>query len=269
MTIDPRLIERRQTVAEENAHRSVGRLLRFLAVLLVVGGLVWLMLSPWLSVARVRTAGIISSSAHGTLAEHGVVAGTPMVFLGTGEAEAALQADPWILEARVDRDWPDEVVVQVIERVPVIWVQSAEAWSWRAIDGVAVPGPDGPDEASPRLIASGMLESDLDQSLLVEGAAEFVESLPEGLSRGLTLEMQDGELWADIEGHTVRLGRPVEMEAKALSLGALLREDLPEGSTLILVAPTNPAVVMPEARSADTQDAATTEEAGDEERSDG
>ena len=269
MTIDPRLIERRQTVAEENAHRSMGRLLRFLGAILLVGGVVWLMLSPWLSVARVRTAGIISSSAHVTLAEHGVVAGTPMVFLKAGKAEAALESDPWILDARVARDWPDEVVVQVIERVPVIWVQSAEGWSWRAIDGVAVPGPDGPDELSPRLLAPGTLESDLDESLLVEGAAEFVVSLPEGLAQGLILEMKEGELWADIEGHAIRLGRPVEMEAKALSLGALLREDIPEGSTLILVAPTNPAVEMPDARPAETEEVETGDEAGGEETGDG
>ena len=268
MTIDPRLIERRQTVAEENAHRSVGRLLRFLAVILVVSGVVWLMLSPWLSVSRVRTAGILASSAHGTLAQHGVVAGTPMIFVGTGRVEAALEADPWILEARVDRDWPDEIVVQVIERIPVIWVQSAEGWSWRAIDGVAVPGPDAPDEEDPRLIASGMLESELDGSLLVEGAAEFVESLPRGLAQGLTLEIQDGELWAVIEGKAVRLGRPVEMKAKALSLAALLREDIPQGSTLILVAPTNPAVEMPNTRD-DVEEAETTDGAGEEETGDG
>lgn len=248
MTIDPRLLERRRTVAEENAYRSIGRLLRFLAVLLLAGGAFWLAMSPWLSVTRVRTAGIVSSSAHAALAEHGVVAGTPMVLLPIAEVESALEADPWVVEADVRRDWPNEVVVRVVERVPVIWVQSAEGWTWRAIDGVPVPGPDGPDETSPRLIATGLVEAELDDSLLVEGAAEFVLSLPGPLREGLALHMEEGgELWAEIEGYGVRLGRPVEMEAKALSLGALLREDIPDGSTLILVAPTNPAVEMPDA----------------------
>lgn len=246
MTMDPRLLERRRDVAEENAHRSIGRLLRVLILVLVLGGAFWLAMSPWFSVARVRTAGIVSSNAHASLAEHDVVAGTPMIMLRTGDVVSALEADPWIVEARVDRDWPDEVVVRVIERVPVIWVQSAEDWSWRANDGVAVPGPDGPDEMSPRLIATAMPESDLEGSLLVKGAAEFVVNLPDPLRLGLTLVEDQGELWAEVEGFGIRLGRPVEMEAKALSLTALLREDLPVGSALILVAPTNPAVDLPE-----------------------
>lgn len=245
MSIDPRLLERRQTVAEENAQRSMSLLLRFMTAALIVGGLFWLALSPWLSVARVRTAGIVSSGAHASLAEHNVVVGTPMILLRTGEAESALKADPWIADASVRRDWPDEVLVRVIERVPVIWVQSAEGWSWRAVDGVALPGPDGPEESSPRLIASAMLESELDGSLLVRGAAEFVVSLPDALRPGLTLELEDAELWADVEGYRVRLGRPVDMGAKALTLGTLMGEEIPEGSTVILVAPTHPAIALP------------------------
>lgn len=262
MTIDPRLLERRRSVAEVNAHRSMGRLLRFLAVILLLGGVFWLAMSPWFSVARVRTAGIVSSNAHASLAERGVVVGTPMVLVRTGDVESSLEADPWIIEARVDRDWPDEVVVRVIERIPVIWVQSAEGWSWRAVDGKSVPGPESPDESSPKLIAQVMPESELDGSLLVQGAAEFVVSLPDPLRQGLTLVMEQGEIWAEVEGYEIRLGRPVDMEAKALSLGALLREDLPAGSTLILVAPTNPAVELPGSEAAEAESAGESDEAG-------
>lgn len=249
MTIDPRLLERRRTVAEENAHQSIGRLLRFLAFALIAGGLVWLALSPWLSVDRVRTTGIVSSDANAILAEHGVVAGTPMVLLRLGEVEKAMAADPWIVDVTVRRDWPDEVLVRVLERKPVIWVQSREGWTWRAIDGEAVPGPSGPDASSPRLIADSLSEGDLETSRLIEGAAEFIDSLPEEVSQGLTLRLDEGEIWAEVQGFAVRLGRPIEMKAKALTLGALLREPIPEGSTLILVAPTNPAVQVPDAAS--------------------
>ena len=75
MSIDPRLAERRKSVAEDNAKRNIGRLLRFLGTLAVVGGLVWLALSPFLSVSQVRTAGVASSDTHSTLVSEGVVAG--------------------------------------------------------------------------------------------------------------------------------------------------------------------------------------------------
>ena len=242
MTIDSRLLERRKTVAEDNAHRSVGRLLRFLIVLGVIGALVWLALSPWLSVSQVHTAGVSSSQAHKTLSEHGVVAGTPMILLRPGRVEQALGADPWIGEARVQLSWPNEVIVQVRERVPVLWVESSEGWTWRAVDGVAVPGPEGPDVDSPRLLVPQMSEAELVDSQLVRGTAEFVDALPPEISAGLRLTVESGELWAEAAGFDVRLGRPIEMDEKALSLTALLAEDLPENAILILVAPTHPAV---------------------------
>lgn len=249
MTIDPRLMERRHTVAEDNASRSLVRLLRFFVVLLMAGGLVWLAFSPWLRVSQVRTAGVVSSDGYATLAKNDVVAGRPMIFIRTGEVESALEADPWILEARVDLDWPNEVLVRVTERVPVIWVRSAQGWSWHAVDGVAVPGPDEPQADAARLVVRGMSAEDLNGSQLVKGAGTFVESLPADIREGLSLSLDGGELWAQVADYKVRLGRPVEMEAKALSLGALLREDIPRDATLVLVAPTHPAVELPSSTS--------------------
>lgn len=246
MSIDPRLAERRRSVAEDNAKRNIGRLLRFLSLLAVVGALVWLALSPLLSVAQVRTAGVVSSDTHSTLVSEGVVAGTPMIMIRSGSVEDALERDPWVSQARVQLRWPDEVVVRVVERVPIIWVQSAEGWSWRAMDGVAVPGPNEPDSESPRLILDHLTTSEVEESPMVRGAAEFVDALPQELSRAMTLTVEEGELWTKAGGHDVRLGRPVEMAPKALSLSALLGEDQPPGATLILVAPTHPAVDLPD-----------------------
>jgi hypothetical protein len=55
----------------------------------------------------------------------------------------------------------------------------------------------------------------------------------------------EGELWADVAGMVVRLGRPIDMEPKARALVALLAEGLPPGATVNLVAPTRPAVIAP------------------------
>lgn len=268
MSIDPRLAERRKSVAEDKAKRNMGRLLRFLAVLAALGALVWLALSPLMSVSQVRTAGIVSSSAHATLVAEGVVAGTPLIMIRAGAVEDALEADPWVSQARVQLEWPDEVLVRVVERVPVIWVRSGDGWSWRAVDGVAVPGPETPDPESPRLLVQELAARDLDGSQLVQGAAEFIDSLPADLAEGMTLTLEAGELWTTAEGFEVRLGRPVEMAAKALSLTALLAEDHPENATLVLVAPTHPAVDVPleeETDQGDGESPGEEDEGGEEE----
>ena len=76
----------------------------------------------------------------------------------------------------------------------------------------------------------------------VLGALEFA-SANNGVISGLILREEAGELWATAAGHEVRLGRPVEMPAKAAALVAVLAEGLPEGSMINLIAPTRPAVI--------------------------
>ena len=144
MSIDPRLQERRKEVAEDRARRKVSRLLKVWAVLVVVGLVAWVLLSPWLDVDRVDTAGVLASEAHNVLADSGVIVGRPLILIRAEEVEASLEDDPYVAEADVSVDWPDRVVVRVEERHPVAWVESAgglgpprQRWSGAALTGTA------------------------------------------------------------------------------------------------------------------------------------
>lgn len=265
MTIDPRLIERRQEVAEDNARRNIGRVLKFLVALSLVGALAWLLFSPYLSISEVRTAGIAVSSAHMTLAELGVLAGNPMVMVRTGLVEAALEQDPWIAEARVHLNWPDTVIVRVEERVPVAWVETGGGWVRRAADGVAVPSPEKPDSSLAWIQLTAVAEAGAESAPQVLGAVEFVAALPPHLrAESLVRVESDGELWAQVDGYRVRLGRPIEMTAKALSLVALLEQRPDPNSILTLIAPSHPAV-SPGLRAAPTVENPDAEVDGDAE----
>jgi cell division protein FtsQ len=254
MSIDPRLIDRRKTVAEDNAKRSVSRLLKFLMVVLVAGAGVWLVFSPWLSVSLVTATGIATSDGHSVLADEGVRAGTPMILISAGEVEAALLDDPWVSEASVRLDWPDRVVVEVAERSPVAWVKTGEGWTRRAIDGVSLPSGPKPGEGMARVEMATVPDRDAEKSPDLLGALEFVAALPPDLHEGTVVSRENEELWATVSGFRVRLGRSVEMAEKAVSLDALLSEGIAEGSTLILIAPTNPAVMGPSGDDATTGD---------------
>jgi cell division protein FtsQ len=246
MAIDPRLTERRREVAEDRARRNVTRLVRLLVVLAVIGAVVWLFLSPLLSVKAVTASGIVASDANSTLAEEGVVVGRPMILVDAGDVVAALERDPWVGEATVDKDWPNQVQVTIVERVPVAWVESSDGWDRRAVDGVVLPVSGGPDDTMPNLTFTDVSGSEAGESSMVLGALEFAASLPQDLWAGTTMRVGDNnELWAVVSGYEVRLGRPTEMTDKALSLRALLAKTPPVGSTLVLIAPTNPAVAAP------------------------
>lgn len=246
MSVDPRLIERRKTVAEYNAKKSMSRLLKFLLFLLVAGSLLWLAFSPFLSIKQVTTSGVVASKSHSVLTEEGVVAGTPMILVGTSRAEERLLQDPWVAEATVRRVWPDEVTVEVVERTPTAWVQFDDAWTRRAVDGVALPSGSDPNEEMAWIEMSGITDREATDSTDLLGALEFVDALPADLHPGTVVTRVDGELWATVDDYQVRLGRAVDMAEKALSLDALLDEGIPEGSTVVLIAPTNPAVLTPD-----------------------
>lgn len=242
MSIDPRLKERRKAVAEDRAQRNVGRLLKFLIAMTLIGAAIWLVFSPWLSINQVRTAGISVSGANTILAENGVLAGAPMVMVRAGAIEAEMLNDPWISDARVHVDWPDEVIVGVVERVPVAWVQTASGWSRRSVDGVSLPGTSTPDDSLPKVILPNVGKVEASSSQLVLGSVEFFDALPSYLWASSSIRLDSGELWASIDGYEIRLGRPVEMAAKAATLVVMLNESIPQDAVIMLIAPTHPAI---------------------------
>jgi cell division protein FtsQ len=246
MTIDPRLAERRREVAEDRARRKVSRLLKFLIAIGLVGAGVWLLLSPLLSVEEVITSGIGASSADEVLANSGVVPGTPLILIRSGEIESLLEDDPWVGAASVDLDWPNRVVVTIEERLPVAWLETEDGWGFYAVDGVQLGSAPEPDPSLPWIELGTTPSTETQTSPVVLGTLEFVAALSGELGEGARLWAEgNGELWAEVAGFQVRLGRPVEMRAKALSLTALLREQPAPGSILTLIAPTNPAVSAP------------------------
>ncbi|MEX1093975.1 MAG: FtsQ-type POTRA domain-containing protein [Acidimicrobiia bacterium] len=245
MTIDPRLADRRRDVAEDRARRNVNRILRFLAVLAVVGGVVWLLLSPTFSVESVGVSGVQASETNAVLAANKVVAGRPLILIRTETIETELLEDPWVKEASVSLDWPRGVIVAVSERSPVAWVETVNGWFRRAVDGIALPGESVPDDTMGQIRLPSVSADDAVGSPLVLGALEFIDTLPVALGSNAVVDERSGELWALVGGFDVRLGRPVEMADKALSLATLLQEPLAGGSVINMIAPTNPAVVPP------------------------
>ena len=67
-------------------------------------------------VGRIHFSGLHRISYDEAYRAAGIEPGDFMVTLGTGEAERALEALPWIADARVRRRWPATVEVEVVER---------------------------------------------------------------------------------------------------------------------------------------------------------
>lgn len=239
--IDPRMTARRREVAETRARSSFSRIIWMLAFTAMAGSGVLLARSPLLAVQHIEVEGMALSEVESIINGAGLVLGRPMLLVKTIGVERALEADSRVKSVEVRLDWPQTALVFIERRIPVAWAPVGEGWGLVATDGVVVA------QALVPTLDLGHLDIPMgpNPSAHVIGGLAFLAELAPQPGIAVVVRQEGQELWADVAGTLVRLGRPVEMEAKARALVALLAEGIPSGSTVNLVAPTRPAVVPP------------------------
>ncbi len=241
--IDPRMDERRRAVLESGARRGIRRALILLILVSLGAGLVWLLQSPMLSVGEIEVTGSLRQDVRDAITRAGIEEGTPLILVRTGRATEELEALPWVKAATVKRVFPDRVEIAVDQRRAVAWMWTSGTFAVLDIEGVVLEYVSAPAEGAPVLqFGARQIEvGDQHTEPAVLGGIEFVAAINGALS-GLELREAGGELWGFFDGHEIRMGRPVEMAAKAAALLAVLADGLPAGASINLIAPARPAV---------------------------
>ncbi len=245
MTIDPRIAQRRAAVAEVHAKLNLRRLLWLALAAATVGGMIWLVTSPVMSVQTIETYGVVNSDVNAILRAEQVTAGRPLIVIRSGRVADRLEQDPWVAEAGVELIFPDRVEVTVIERESAAWINVGSKWAHVSSDGVALEYAPAPPPEVPvvRLTAPDPGLGELLTDPVALGAVRFVAALPESLRAGATVREDDGELWASVAGRTVRLGTAADMAAKAVAAAAVLEYEGTDGVGVIdVIAPSRPAI---------------------------
>lgn len=247
MTVmNPKLAERRKGVSEDRAR---GRLKWVLLFLLLVGAVVagiWLIRSPVLSIRDVSVTGAERSDPGAAIAEIGMGNGTPTIDVDQAAILQAVRSDPWIASATVEISFPGSISVAVVEHVPFATVLAADGVVTVSADGAVVPA-DAPIGAPKVSIDTGPVTSGYDiANPLILGALRFVAALPPELAATAEV-ISDGEgLVAMVAGHRVLLGRPADMNEKAIVLASLIESGIDSGAEVNVIAPLRPAVTNPQ-----------------------
>ena len=200
--------------------------------------------SPWLSVHEIEIVGAVHSDPAPLIAASGVGEGAILVWVDTAAVVRAVKEDPWVADARVDRVWPDRLVVEVLERQPVAWLEGTTTWMLVASDGTVLEIAAEPGGGYLRALlafpdlARGEQPVDATWNEIIGLAA----TLRGDLAGAMTVELRGSELWTEVFGHPVRLGYPIDLADKGRTLRALLQEELPPGATLDVSSPTRPAI---------------------------
>jgi cell division protein FtsQ len=207
-----------------------------------IGAAVWWVLkSPLLSVSHIDVTGADRTPVLELLARAGVTPGVPLIDIDAGAAEAGIERSVWVIDATVSRDWPRGIAVTLTERSPLAWVRAGEKWHQVAKDGVSLGTRDSPPKGWPQIRVLGSETT----SPVVIGALEFVAALPRDLRSGTRVIQEAGGLGAVVAGYEVRLGTAEDGVAKAKALAAVLATNPVKGSTITVVAPSHPAVLLP------------------------
>ena len=203
--------------------------------------------SPWLKLRDIEIVGAERADVAGRLARAGIGPGAFMIWLQPGEVDEAVRADPWVRDVRVERIFPNRLVVEVLEHTAAVWVGEAAEWMLLSEAGYVVAAAEAPGE--------GLLRARLPWEHWEPGeravrggvgrAGRSRHGAEPGAGRRGLGDFRGGELWIEARGFRARLGPAVDLADKGRAFEALLASGLPEGAVIDLVAPTRPAVSVP------------------------
>lgn len=180
--------------------------------------------SSLMHVRRIEVSGLSHLSAPRVIRESGVSLRSNALWLDTGAAESALERDPWVAEATVERALPWGVRIHVAERVPVAQVVSGSGYELIAADGTML-GEDTRNPGLPRIIgtlaAKGESQApDPEGAVLVMGYLDadlrsMVKDIGVNAGGAVEIHLQGG-----IE---VNFGEPFDIRRKVDALISTLR----------------------------------------------
>jgi len=173
--------------------------------------------------------------------------GISVLTADTAEARRRLEDDPWVERARVSTYFPDRVVIELDERVPVAWFAGVDG-SARVIDvtGHVVAVVEGVPTTYARIDGVGPnLAPGAVADLPFRAAAQLSQSLPDELAPlAVTYGVTETGLvtMTLATGTIVTFGEPVDMRSKLVSLVVLLRRQNPNELSSVDVSSGDPVV---------------------------
>jgi len=155
---------------------------RYVVVLVLVlallgTGIYAIWFSPWLDVEGVDVSGAQSVSADDVRARAQIEDGTPLARVDLNGAEARVGSLAVVKEVDVSRQWPDTVLIEIVERVPIAVVEIGGRLRGMDADGVVFRDYNRAPPGLPRV------QTDIGTSAdALREAAQVISALPPSLT---------------------------------------------------------------------------------------
>ena len=246
--VDPRFEERRRAWARRDRLKRV-RWLKIAAILaaLFVFMLV-VMASPLFAVRSLSFEGNVYTAKPNIEKVRKILKGTSIFTADTSHARSVLLADPWVADVRITTHFPSRVVVEISERVPVVWYVATDNKA-RMVDarGHVIDVLEGfptkylQVKGTGPAVKAGDVADDA-----YRAAAQLVLALPDEIRpKVAALDLSPaGELSMVLKGDTlIRFGTPADLQNKLVAVIVLLRRQDPKTIAVIDVSAGDPTVL--------------------------
>ena len=206
-----------------------------------------LLASPIFAIRSVTVEGNVYTSKEVLVAVTKTLKGASVFTVNTGKARELLLADPWVSDVRITTRFPGKALVEIAERVPIIWYVGDDQKA-RIVDarGHVIAVLAGWPTKYLRVVGVGpSLEAGAVADDVYRAAAQLVLALPDEL-RPLVKSLEvsaGGELAMTLAGGTlVRFGPPNDLQNKLVAVVVLLRRQNPSTLAVIDVSTGEPTV---------------------------
>ena len=235
---DPTFEERRRKQERRERLQRV-KWLKLAGVL--VGAIVVLMAilaSPLFAIRSVTLEGNVYTSTEVADQVRDLLKGASVFTVDTGKARTLLLDDPWVSDVRITTHFPSKALVEIAERVPVVWYVGTDQ-KVRVVDarGRVIVVLDGWPTKYLQVEGTGpSLEAGAVADDAYRAAAQLVLALPDEIRpKVASLALSPGgELSMTLKsGTVVRFGQPADLQNKLVLVVVLLRRQDP--ATLAVV----------------------------------
>ena len=205
--------------------------------------------SPLFAIRSVTFEGVVYTSKETVAKVTDSIEGSSIFTVDTAKAREQLLDDPWVAEVRITTDFPGKALVEVAERVPVVWYV-ADDQKARVVDdrGHVVAVLAGWPTKYLRVIGTGpALEAGAIADDVYRAAAQLVLALPDEIrSKVKALELTGGGELSMIlkSGTVVRFGPPTDLQDKLIAIVVLFRRQDPATLAVVDVSTGDPTVQL-------------------------
>ena len=206
-----------------------------------------LLASPIFAIRSVTVEGNVYTSNEVLAGVTKTLKGASVFTVNTGRARELLLADPWVSDVRITTRFPGKALVEIAERVPIIWYVGDDQKA-RIVDarGHVIAVLAGWPTKYLRVAGVGpSLEAGAVADDVYRAAGQLVLALPDEL-RPLVKSLEvsaGGELEMTLAGGTLfRFGPPNDLQSKLVAVVVLLRRQNPSTLAVIDVSTGEPTV---------------------------